>query len=333
MSDDKRFDPTPSRLQKAQRDGDVARSSELCGAAAFGCGILATWAVSTPISAILRDWIARPAGPEIGPLPAQMLPLGAFMLVPAASAAAGSLAAGWMQTRTFAFSPKLSFEKLNPAEGLKRMLSRESLITALRSSVAVLAIGAALWPAIVDCVALAIGQHAPGAIAARTLAAVVRAMFIALGVGLVFAAVDFAVVRASWLRRLRMNFEEVKRDHKEQDGDPHQRGRRKSLHRSLINGAITRVKDAAFVITNPTHFAVAIEYDPPGIAVPRVLVRAAGDGAARVRALARELGIPLVENPALARSLFATAKPGQSIPREAYLAVAHIVAALAKGKT
>lgn len=330
MSDDKRFDPTPSRLRKAQQDGDSARSSELCGAAAFGCGVVAAWLVSAPIAAIVRDWFARPARTEIAIAPAQMLPLCVLMLVPAACAAAGSVAAGWFQTRSFSFNLKVSFEKLNPAEGLKCMLSREAVITAIRSTIAVCVIGAALWPAILECIALAIGPRSPEVIAARTAATVVRAVLTALAIGIVFAFVDYAIVRASWLRRLRMSFEEVKRDFKEQDGDPHQRGWRKSLHRSLVNGSLTRVKDAAFVVCNPTHFAVAIAYNPPDVAVPRVLVRAVNDGAARVRALAREHGIPLVENAPLARSLFASTNPGEAIPRDAYLAVAQIVAALAR---
>ena len=332
MSDDKRFDPTPSRLQKAQREGDVARSSELCGVAAFGCGVFAVWVVSAPLAAIFRVWLMRPAGTEIALGSAQVLSLGAFVLIPAASAAAGSVAAGWLQTRTFTWTLKVSFEKLNPAQGIKRMLSRESLITALRSSIAVCAIGISLWPALVESISLGIGHYTPGTIAAQTLARALRAICVALAVGLVFAIADFAIVRASWLRRLRMSFEEVKRDHKEQDGDPQQRGRRKTMHRSLVNGSLTRVKDAAFVITNPTHVAVAVEYDPPHVAVPRVLVRAADDGAARVRALARELGVPLVENPSLARSLFATCKPGEHIPRDTYQAVAQIVASLARSK-
>jgi flagellar biosynthesis protein FlhB len=129
---------------------------------------------------------------------------------------------------------------------------------------------------------------------------------------------------------MRMSFEELKRDQKENDGDPLARSRRRSMHRQLSRGSLRRVKDAAFVVTNPTHIAIALEYRPPGVPVPRVLVRAADESAARVRELAAAYRVPLVENVSLARALYASAKPGEYIPQETYLAVAEIVAALTK---
>jgi len=122
----------------------------------------------------------------------------------------------------------------------------------------------------------------------------------------------------------------MKREAKESDGDPLARSRRRSLHRQLSRGAMHRVKEAAFVVTNPTHIAVALAYHPPEVPVPRVLVRAADDAAARVREIAREYGVPLVENVALARALYAAARPGDFIAQEHYIAVAEIVAALVK---
>ncbi len=127
-----------------------------------------------------------------------------------------------------------------------------------------------------------------------------------------------------------MSFEELRRDSKENDGDPLARSRRRALHRQIARGSLQRVKDAAFVVTNPTHIAIALEYRPPQVPVPRVLVRATDDAAARVRDLASAYGIPLVENVALARQLYASAKAGDFIPHETYVAVAEIVAALSK---
>jgi len=129
---------------------------------------------------------------------------------------------------------------------------------------------------------------------------------------------------------LRMSHDELQRDRKEQDGDPVTRSRRRSMHRQLARGSLRRVRDATFVVCNPEHIAVALEYRPPAVAVPRVLVRAADETAARVRELAVECGIPLVHNIALARSLYATTQAGEYIPLESYVAVAEIVASLQK---
>ena len=105
-------------------------------------------------------------------------------------------------------------------------------------------------------------------------------------VGLIFAVAEYAVARSAWLRRLRMSFEERKRELKEEEGDALARGRRRSLHRALLKGGIGRVADAAFVVVNPTQLAVALAYRPPCIPVPEVLVRASDAAAARVRAIA-----------------------------------------------
>ena len=149
-------------------------------------------------------------------------------------------------------------------------------------------------------------------------------------VGALFAGADYGVHLVRWRKRLRLSFDELKRDQKENDGDPLARGRRRALHRQLSRGSLRKVKDAAFVVTNPTHIAIALEYRPPDVPVPRVLVRAADDAAARVRELAGAYGVPLIEHVALARHLYATARAGEFIPHETYVAVAEVVAALTK---
>jgi flagellar biosynthesis protein FlhB len=143
---------------------------------------------------------------------------------------------------------------------------------------------------------------------------------------------EFAAARKAWLRKLRMSADDRKREAKEQDGDPFARGRRRALHRSFLRGALAEVKKASFVVANPTHVAVALEYRPPTVPVPRVLVRAAGEMAARVRAVAAECGVPVVENVALARALYRDARAGEPIAHAHYVAVAEVVAALARSK-
>jgi flagellar biosynthesis protein FlhB len=147
-------------------------------------------------------------------------------------------------------------------------------------------------------------------------------------VGLVFSIAEYGAARNAWLRRLRMSFDERKREVKEEEGDVVARGRRRALHRALVRSGLQRLKDAAFIVANPTHVAVALEYRPPEVAVPRVIVRAADAMALRVREAARGLRIPVIENVALARELYRDGRTGQPIPQAHYVAVAEVVAAL-----
>jgi flagellar biosynthesis protein FlhA len=112
-----------------------------------------------------------------------------------------------------------------------------------------------------------------------------------------------------------MTFDERKREAKEQEGDPFARGRRRALHRALLRGALSDVKDASFVVVNPTHVAIALAYRPPEIPVPRITVRSAGEAALRVRALAEKHAVPVVENVALARALHRDGRVGEPIAR------------------
>ena len=165
------------------------------------------------------------------------------------------------------------------------------------------------------------------ALAAGALATIVPS---ALAVAALFGVGDVLLERAKWRRRLRMTFDELKRDHKQSEGDPLLRGRRRHAHRALVRGSIGRVAEAAFVVTNPTHVAIALEYRPPDVAVPRVIVRAVGEGALEVKARARELRVPIVEDVPLARALLATTRVGEFIAPGLYGAVAALVATLSR---
>ena len=188
----------------------------------------------------------------------------------------------------------------------------------------------AMLPLAADAVGAGTAVRGPAGAASLVASAAVRACCAALAVGLVFALADYALARRRWLRGLKMSFDELKRDAKENDGDPQARARRKSAHRAVVRGAVGRTREASFVVVNPTHVAVAIRYAPPAVPVPEILVRALDEAALRVKALAREHRIPVVEDVALARLLFAHGESGRAIPPDTYVAVAHVIAALAR---
>lgn len=331
MADEKPYEPTQSRIERAKREGDVARSQELAAAAAFGAALCAAAAVTAPLALSARVALSAAASgaSAVAPLAAGV----PAMLLPAAAAACAAVACGVLQTGGLRFTA-LSFKiaRLSPAENFKRMLSKESAVTAVRAIVAFACAAAAIGPAFAAIFAQTLHAGGIAALAVTGWHGALRAAATACAVGAFFAAADYGVQFARWRKRLRMSFEELKRDQKDSDGDPLARSRRRALHRQFARGSLRRVKDAAFVVTNPTHLAIALEYRPPQVPLPRVLVRAADDAAARVRELAAEYRVPLIENVSLARALYAKADAGDYIPEETYVAVAEIVAALAKAR-
>jgi len=329
---DKPFAATPSRRDRAKRDGNVARSAEVCSVAAFGGSLLAACA-AVPLAAqgaaaALADAAAHPFTPSASPA-VGIVALAALAPALAAGVAAGSLA--FAQGGGLHVTPiSLDLKRLDPLAGLKRMLGGEAVIALVRATAAFVASTAAIVPLGAEIIAAGSRLGTPGATAALVASAALRACATALAVGSLFAVADYALARRRWLRGLRMSFEELKRDAKENDGDPQARARRAGAHREIVRGAIGRVREASFVVVNPTHVAVALRYAPPEVPVPEILVRALDAAALQVRAIAREHAIPIVEDVSLARLLFATGRSGSAIPPDAYVAVAQIVAALAR---
>lgn len=326
----KNFDATPGRIEKAKREGNVARSSELAGIAAFACAVLGALAVLPFVGAgAVAALRALAAHPDAARPPTALGVVFALSLLPACAASAGGVAAGLLQAGGLRITiPKWQLSRLNPVAGLKRMMGGEAIVGALRALIAFAAVTLALAPLVLDLLARSTMRGDASAFTAFALEGAQHACWATIGVGACFAVADYALVRRRWLRDLKMSFEEMRRDQKENDGDPTARSRRKTLHRTMVRGSIARTKEATFVVVNPTHIAIAIRYAPPEVAVPQILVRAADDGARNVKLLARRHGIPIVENVPLARALFAQGETGHAIPSPTFVAVARVIAAL-----
>ncbi len=328
MSDasEKSFEATPRRIAKAKREGNVARSSELaanCSFAAAGAAVVAAAALfgSVAAQAITRSVSSVSAAPCAFIVVVALIPVGF-------AAAAGALAAVAQNggLTLVPIAPKI--ERLNPVEGMRRILSRETLTHSLRAALAFLCATLAMAPALVANAAAMMASPDLTQTATAVWSASQRVAVAAVAVGLVFSVAEYGAARSSWLRKLRMSFDERKRELKEEEGDALARGRRRSLHRALLRGGIARVREAAFVVVNPTHLAVALAYRPPRVAVPEVLVCVCDEAAARVRELAVSYRIPIIENAGLARALYRDGRPGEPIPHAHYVAVAEVVAAL-----
>jgi flagellar biosynthetic protein FlhB len=329
MAESKPYEPTPTWIARAKKEGNVARSQELSGIASLLLGTLAIASLIPLFANAEAGWIARAASDGAIHLET-VLPVAGIVIAILLIAGAGGVTASILQERPFFIFPKLKAERLNPKEGIKRMFSREAAVAALRAVLAfALAVGA-LVPTAREVFARGSGMAPLAFFASLASSSAGRIIMSVILVGGGFAIFDVILVRRRWREKLRMNAYELKRDSRENEGDPYLRGKRRVMHRKLGKGSLRRVKQAAFVVTNPTHLAIALEYRPPEVAVPRVLVRAADDGAARVRELAAEYRIPTIENVPLARDLYASTEAGDEIPVETYLAVAEIVNALLK---
>jgi flagellar biosynthesis protein FlhB len=224
-------------------------------------------------------------------------------------------------------APKLS--KLNPLAGLKRICSLRGLVELAKSIVKIGFIGAIAWSVVS-------GYRAEfPTLVRRDLGGIwefthTAAFWILFYVGLamiVLAVLDYAYQRWQHEQSLKMTKQEVKDERKQTEGDPQIKARIRSLQRqAAYHRMIAEIPQADVVITNPTHLAVALRFDPAEMAAPRVVAKGADHIAARIREIAREHGVPLVENPPLAQALYKVADPGDTIPVDLYRAVAEVLA-------
>ena len=298
----KPFDPTPSRLERARREGDHPISRDLVAVAAL-CAPLAGVAMAWPLLGAALPVDAR-ALLMHQPAPRFWILLGVTVAVSCACASVAAVAVTALQTNGLHFRPLDVHLRFSRVFGVEPFLDSARCAAAI--AVGALGIGLAIRP---------------------SLSGIAHAVGIAVAVGIASASCDLPATRSAWRRRLRMSHDELRRDLREHEGDPQTRMRRRRLHRALLRGGIRHVRRASFIVVNPTHIAVALRYAPPEVPVPAILVRAADAGALRVRALASELRVPIIEDRELARSLYAHDVLGP-IPHELYLAVAQIVAAL-----
>lgn len=327
---EKTFEATPRRIARARREGNLARSSEIAAAISFGASGLAVTALVPLLGSAAAKAIVQAASFTYGREFQTVLLLS---LVPLATASLSGVVANLGQHGGLVFvsvGPKA--ERLNPIEGIKRTFSRETIGHSLRATLAFACATFVTLPILSGCVS-ALVRSASLLQTADLIWLAARQCAFAIGaVGLIFAVAEYGVARAAWLRRLRMSFEERKRDLKEEEGDALARGRRRFLHRSLLKGGIGRINEAAFVVVNPTQLAVALAYRPPRIPVPEVLVQASDAAAARVRALAVAYRVPIIENVALARALYRDGRAGEPIPPALYVVVAEVVAGLIRSE-
>ncbi len=338
MSDDKTEEPTPKRVREARERGEVAKSRKLGTALlllATG-GLLPSHAEGfvDAFRALLEPALASARGEaELAPSAAlslglavgfeQSLPwLAALVLV----AAGASVVQTGPLLATKAIG--LSLDRLDPIAGAKRMFGRDAWVELGRSAIEVVVVLFVVVGVLEDASRGAIALVGRDAITlASTMGVVVRTLLVrAGGAMLAIAVVDVLYQRHRHARELRMTKEEVKREHKEAEGDPHAKGERERVRREVAqHDTAEAVRRASVVVVNPTRFAVALAWDEEGGAsAPEVVAKGMEDEAMRIRRLAEEAGVPIVRDVPLARGLFEL-ELGDEIPERLYDAVAAVL--------
>jgi type III secretion protein U len=221
------------------------------------------------------------------------------------------------------------FNKINPGNGLKQLFSPKKIVDLLESLCKAVLIGLIVYllvrSELPDIVRLSGG--APKDVYFGFVALLRGIFHMVIGVCLVLAFVDFAIQKYFHKKGLRMDMEEIKREFKENEGDPMLKGKRKQLAMQwLSEGPATATQGANAVVVNPTHFAVAMFYDAAEPMVPVVLAKGRDETAQAMIAVARERGIPVIRHVWLARTLYATCRASDPVPRASYEAVAYVYA-------
>lgn len=340
-SDDKTEEPTGKRLGDARKEGNVPQTMEVKALmslvlAVIMVGMLAP-GMATRIKDTISPFVTQPHAIELGKdgLAELLLHLGFGVLTAMAApfslviilGIVGSVA----QTKGFMWVPKRiapDFKKLNPLQGVKRIVSATQLIELVKQLVKLSVLGSLLgwvfWTSVADFQNLATLDLL--AILDYIGDKVYWMIVITLMVVVVLSVGDYLFQHWRWMEKMRMTKQEVKDEHKQQEGDPQVKAKIKSLRvQRARKRMMAAVPKADVVITNPTHYAVALKYDMESMGAPVLVAKGVDLIAKRIRDLADEHDVPIVENPPVARALYAAVEIDHEIPPEHYKAVAEII--------
>jgi flagellar biosynthetic protein FlhB len=335
---EKTEDPTPQRLKKARKEGQIPRTQEL-----------GTW-VGAAAASFLLPMLVRNAFDQVGAMFVQVgvvvetpeveavtallgqaldtfvtvaLPMAVALMVVGVAASA---AQGGVTVTSKPMKPTL--KKLNPFPGMKRMFGGHGLWEATKAVIKTAALGTVVVVTSDRAQQLvsSAGALPLSAITATFTDSAVLMIRVVAVTGLVIAVADYVIVRKRTMKELRMSKYEIQQEHKNSEGDPHVKAQRRATQMAMSrNRMMAEVADADVLLVNPTHVAVALKYEPDRGA-PRVVAKGADEVAAKLRERAAEARVPLVQDVPLARALHASCEIGQEVPAQLFTAVARVLA-------
>ena len=338
-SSDKTEDPTQKRLDDAHERGDVAKSQEINTWFVIAGGTLVLQTFSGSIGGgilmplrnlIAKSWMIHTDGASLLLLTqslgyALMAALGVPFLLLALAAIAGNMVQHRLVWSGESLKPK--FSKVSPASGFKRIFGKQAAANFAKGLFKLIALGAVmtaiLWPERHRLEAFV--RFDPAAILGVTTSMTVHLMGAVVAMLAAVAIADYLFQYRQWFERQKMSLQEMKQEFKQSEGDPHVKGRIRQLRQQRMKKRMmAAVPKASVIITNPTHYSVALSYDR-GMSAPVCVAKGADHIALKIREIAREHDIPIVENVPLARALYATVEVDDEIPVEHYHAVAEII--------
>jgi len=343
---DKTEKPTPKRLKDARKKGDVPKSRDVSSTAGLVLWLMlaamATGFAMTRIDGLYdrlfatigQGWTeagfaaaVRSVGWQAGEL---LVMLSALVLIPAAAVGAF---AEFLQTGPILTFEKLTpkLDKMNPVEGVKRMFSMDNLIEVLKAlakAVLLLFVG---WLAVKSALPQIVSLiNAPSVSAGNVLSLMgsltVKVLSWSVGLLALVSILDFAYQRYSFMKKMRMSIRDIKKEMKDTEGDPHIKHQRKQVHHewSQRNSA-QAARNASVLLVNPTHVAIAIEYDRETTPIPVISAKGEDEVARSMREAAAEAGVPVVRNIPLARDLLARGEVGGIIPADLFDIIAEVI--------
>jgi flagellar biosynthesis protein FlhB len=339
---------TPFKLRRAREKGQVARGMDLGffgGLVALAAFLLiAGQALAGTLANLMRksltigiDGAADPQRAAVltahlyWPTLQPLLLLGGTVLVIVAFLEV-------LQLRGIIFSTqplKPDFSRINPAKGLKRLFSLRMLKEALKSILKMAAYSAVVVLAVKAAIAVPgrAGVDAQGLVGAME-AAGMKLLYVFILLALFFAVLDQIIARKEFGKQMRMSHREVTREAKEREGEPRMKQKRKQLHADFVKQAkgLGNLPGSDLLVVNPDHYAVALRYEPARMSAPEVTAKARNHHALALKRQAFRLGIPIFENPPLARALHASCEPGAPVAAELYAGVADLYVKLHQAK-
>lgn len=336
---EKTEEPTQKKIDDARKRGDVVKSQEvnnlfMLAGAALALALFGADAASELTSALAAflgnmheihadSLTLKAVALKVGLLIAAALALPLLLLI--VCALAGNLVQTGLLWTADPVTPKLS--KISPIAGFKRLFSMQSLMNFAKGIgklvLVGVAVGFAVWPEREKLGLLA--ELDVAAFMPYTLDLSIRVFGTAIAVMIVLAGADFFYQRHSWFKRQRMSFQEIKEEYKQQEGDPQIKARIRQIRMQRAGKRMMQqVPEASVIITNPTHYAVALKYEA-GMNAPLCLAKGVDALAFRIREKGKEHDVPIVENPPLARALYASVEIDAEVPEEHYRAVAEVI--------
>lgn len=333
-------EPTHKRREEAVKKGQVAFSREV---GSFFILLTFTLLVVWQSPSLMRDtmetlshFVQRPSdypadAGNLGQVLEDMLrDIGAIMALPFLAFVVAALASGLIQKPlVFSLEPiKPKLEKISVLKGIKRMFSMRSIIEFLKGlvkiTITVVIVAIVVWPEMNELKRLPNTEIYPFL---DFLIMLISRVLISVAIIMFFVALlDYLYQRYEYIKSLRMSKQEIKDEYKQQEGDPMIKQRLRSIRMERARKRMmAEVPKADVVITNPTHFAVALKYDTKAMQAPTVIAKGADKVAARIRGVAEEHKIPIVRNPPLARSLYDDVALEEEVPTRLYQAVAEVI--------